>query len=149
MESFGFLNEWMNNLNFTQESNALYFLAILNRMKGQIKALLLYTSKSVSLRYFFMSVCGIYMYVYTYVLASHQLQVPFVTLPFIFWDRVFQEARNSVFWLGHLAPQLLWLQINTRKPGFFCGCSGPQCQTQVLMLHSGHSAHWLISPFSV
>lgn len=55
------MNKWLNRLNFYQESNALYFLTILNRVKGQIKTLL-GTSKQVFFEIFF------FMCVYIYIL---------------------------------------------------------------------------------
>lgn len=57
------MNTRLNRLNFYQKSNALYFLTILNRVKGQIKTLL-GTSKQVFFEIVF-HVCGIYMYMCT------------------------------------------------------------------------------------
>lgn len=79
---FFLMNKRLNRLNFYQESNALYFLTILNRVKRQIKTLL-GTNKQVFCEIFF-HVCGIYMYMCTSGQPSHQPRVLSVTLRFIF-----------------------------------------------------------------
>ena len=96
---FSLMNKWLNRLNFYQESNTLYFLTILNRVKGQIKTLS-GTSKQVFFEIFFPCVY-IYIYICIYIqVASHQPRVLSVTLHFIFWDVVSQKPRSSLLWLG-------------------------------------------------
>lgn len=85
-----FMNKWLNRLNFYQESNALYFLTILNRVKGQIKTLL-GTSKQVFFEIFFSCVYIYTYYMYIHVqVSSHQPRVLSVTLHSIVWAAVSQ-----------------------------------------------------------
>lgn len=80
-----FINKRLNRLNFYQESNALYFLTILNRVKGQIKTLL-GSSKQVFFEIFFSCVWYIHVYVYKWPAINLGCFLSLFTLCFEMWS---------------------------------------------------------------
>lgn len=79
------MNKRLNRLNFYQENNALYFLTILNRVKGRIKTLL-GTSKQVFFEIFFSCVWYIHAYVYKWPAINLGCFLSLFTLCFEMWS---------------------------------------------------------------
>lgn len=113
-----FMNKWLNRLNFYQESNALYFLTILNRVKGQIKTLL-GTSKQVFFEIFFSCV-----YIYIHITCIYMYKWPainlgcFLSLFTLLFELRSLKPRSSLLWLGS-QPAAPVVTDDTGKAGFY------------------------------